>query len=67
MSEVRGRIRKSKVLAFSIDEIVFGWSKNRFGTIPGGVYDWLTGRGDCVGVWLTGRATEVRLGEWMTG
>src|SRR6056300_1167718 len=35
MPEVTGRIRKSKVLAFSIDERVFGKSENRFGTIPG--------------------------------
>ncbi len=36
MPEVTGRIRKSNVLTLSIDEIVFGESKNRFGTFPGG-------------------------------
>ncbi len=36
MPEVTGRIRKSKVLTLSIDEIIFGMSKNRLATIPGG-------------------------------
>ncbi len=36
MPEVTGRIRKSKVLALSINEIVFGQSENRFGMILGG-------------------------------
>ncbi len=37
MPEVTGRIRKkSQVLTFPIDEIVFGKSKTRFCTIPGG-------------------------------
>lgn len=36
MPEVSGRIRKSKVLTFSMNEGVFGKSENRFGTIPGG-------------------------------
>ncbi len=35
MPEITGIIRKSKVLTLFINEIIFGKSKNRFGTIPG--------------------------------